>query len=144
MTMSLHGFENSSILFTTPHGYADAMSATDGFLADMITGTAAPVETGKTMCVRDSGGGDSVFTFHMSGILLISIVCVICNSLVIFVMAKNRNLDSPLNYVITSLAVSDLLQGVAYGAYNLSHINVDNIRYTLGNISLYICQCIQV
>lgn len=89
--------------------------------------------SGRGTCDRDGDGDAGVFTFHLSAILFLATICIVGNSTVIFVMMKEKkSLNSPLNYFITSLAVSDLFQGIIYGIYNLGHINVDNIRFTIG------------
>eukprot|EP00914_Ancora_sagittata_P003787 GHVO01008159.1.p1 GENE.GHVO01008159.1~~GHVO01008159.1.p1 ORF type:complete len:104 (+),score=8.12 GHVO01008159.1:39-314(+) len=83
-------------------------------------------------CARDADGDTAVFTFHLSAILILATFCIFGNSIVIFVMLKEKCLQSPLNHFITSLAVSDLAQGVIYAVYNIGHINVDIIRDTIG------------
>ncbi|ELU04673.1 hypothetical protein CAPTEDRAFT_198123 [Capitella teleta] len=88
-------------------------------------------ENFSVTCARDADGDTAVFTFHLAAILTLATICIFGNSVVIFVMIKEKGLQSPLNHFITSLAVSDLAQGVIYAIYNIGHINVDIIRNTL-------------
>lgn len=87
--------------------------------------------TGQPEC-DISGDGNAVFLFHLSGILALASVSIAGNSVVIYIMLKDKTLNSPLNYFITSLAISDLVQGVLYAIYNIGHINIDYIRLTIG------------
>ena len=84
------------------------------------------------LCDNQSGGDTAVFSFHLSAISVIAGICIFGNTLVIFVMTQKNKIKTPFNSLITSLAASDLLQGLVYALYNLSHINIDFIRFTLG------------
>ena len=88
--------------------------------------------TSINKCKSDSPEDPAAFTVQLSGILFLAALCIFGNSIVIYVMVKDKSLNSPLNYFITSLAISDLMQGVIYAIYNIGHINVDSIRLTLG------------
>ena len=72
------------------------------------------------------------YTFYYSLILVMAVIAVVGNVLVIKVICGNRALRSPANYFVISLAVSDLMQGVAYPVYNVSHMELPEILLTLG------------
>ena len=90
--------------------------------------------TTSPACPRDAGEDAAVATFHLATILSLACICIIGNTLVIIVMTRDETLSTPFNNFIISLAVSDLAQGTVYATYNVSHIDVDAIRYTLGSI----------
>lgn len=91
------------------------------------------VEKIAGICARSDVDGDvGIYTFHLVGILGMAALCIIGNALVIFIMTKECNMTQPLNCFIVSLACSDLLQGLVYAVYNISHLNVPLIRSFLG------------
>ena len=113
--------------YTTPAGSSWTLYATTEF-------NVSTQQDNRTSCPIDAEEDAAVATFHLTSILLLACICIIGNTLVIIVMTREKSLNSPLNYFITSLAASDLAQGTIYAIYNISHIDVDVIRYTLGSI----------
>ena len=89
--------------------------------------TSSPME-----CSRKLLGNSGFLTFQITIILVMAVVCIVGNSMVIFVMTRDRKLSSPMNKFIVSLAGSDLLHGCSYALYNVSHVNVESIHETLG------------
>ena len=89
------------------------------------------------VCIRDMLGDTTFLSFQISTVLLMAALCIVGNSLVIYLMSRESSLDSPMKSFIVSLAVSDLLHGVFYGLYTLSHVNDDDIRRILGMQQLF-------
>ncbi|ELU00284.1 hypothetical protein CAPTEDRAFT_217667 [Capitella teleta] len=83
-------------------------------------------------CGFDGPEEAAAFTVQLAGILTLAALCIFGNSVVIYVMIKGKTLNSPLN----NLAISDLLQGIIYAIYNISHVNIEIIRLTLGHWSV--------
>ena len=69
---------------------------------------------------------------YLSGIFILSSISIIGNGLVINAMLKHRQLRVPGNYFILSLACSDMLLGIVYPIYNVSHIDAKEIHDTIG------------
>ncbi|ELU09280.1 hypothetical protein CAPTEDRAFT_192498 [Capitella teleta] len=72
----------------------------------------------------DADGSVALYTFHLVGILGMASLAIVGNSIVIFIMTTECKLSNALNCFIVNLACSDLLQGVLYAIYNISHLNV--------------------
>ncbi len=68
--------------------------------------------------------------FYLLSISLIAVVTIVGNTLVLVVFLKRAELRVPANYFIISLAFSDLIQGMTYTCYNISHLyDIQNGRY---------------
>ena len=72
------------------------------------------------------------YTFNIGLICLISAVNIVGNTLVIQSVLRHRTLKVPGNYFILSLACSDLMTGIIYPFYNISHMVIGDVLNTLG------------
>ncbi|KAJ8315356.1 hypothetical protein KUTeg_007506 [Tegillarca granosa] len=64
------------------------------------------------------------YIIYYYGIFCVIFVVNICgNTLVICTMLRHRALRQPCNYILLSLAVSDIFIGVIYPLYNVSHLD---------------------
>ena len=52
----------------------------------------------------------------------------LCGNSLILVSARRRNIRTPENYFIFSLAVSDILYGVTYTLYNINHMDFHAVK----------------
>jgi hypothetical protein len=106
----------------------------DAFTAnDIVSTTPGDWDDVADICARsDSDANTGVYAFHLIGILGMATLCIIGNSIVIFIMTRECDMNSPLNCFIVSLGCSDLLQGILYAVYNISHLPVPAIRLALG------------
>jgi hypothetical protein len=115
------------------------MNATHNYRAEDFS-TSFPHELNA--CERsDRDANVAVYTFHLVGILGMAALCIVGNTIVICVMTLECKLNTALNCFIVNLAVSDLLQGVIYAIYNISHLNVPFIRHALG---MYSCRSVLI
>lgn len=81
---------------------------------------------------------DIVFSIYYYGSYsLLTVVNIIGNSFVIAVIIRHEKLREPHNYFMVSLAFSDLLVGVAYPLYNLTHLENHHIQAILGKYKLF-------
>ncbi|XP_070564157.1 adenosine receptor A1-like isoform X2 [Ptychodera flava] len=71
------------------------------------------------------------YCFYYTIIFLITLFTIIGNLLVISCVVRYRHLKNCCNYFILNLAVSDLLMGLIYTPYNLSHMEIPQIRETM-------------
>ena len=77
--------------------------------------------------------GDALFYAYYYGVLfLLTLVGLVGNILVIRAVWKHDKLRLPANYFIFSLACSDLGLVLLYPIYNVSHIEDEGIKATLG------------
>ena len=72
------------------------------------------------------------YTFNIGLICLISVVNIVGNTLVIQSVLRHRTLKVPGNYFILSLACSDLITGIIYPFYNVSHMVIGDVLNVLG------------
>ena len=72
------------------------------------------------------------YTFNIGLICLISVVNIVGNTLVIQSVLRHRTLKVPGNYFILSLACSDLIAGIIYPFYNVSHMVIGDVLNVLG------------
>ena len=72
------------------------------------------------------------YTFNIGLICLISVVNIVGNTLVIQSVLRHRTLKVPGNYFILSLACSDLITGIVYPFYNVSHMVIGDVLNALG------------
>lgn len=76
------------------------------------------------------------FTYYYGLLLVLSAVNISGNGIILYGMVKHRHLRVPGNYFIFSLAVSDFSLGIIYPIYNVSHVEIDSIKNTLGEYFL--------
>ena len=101
---------------------------TVGFFFNMNTS-----ESNDLTLLPPQHSDDIVFyTFNIGLICLISVVNIVGNTLVIQSVLRHRTLKVPGNYFILSLACSDLITGIIYPVYNISHMVIGNVLNTLG------------
>ena len=72
------------------------------------------------------------YTINIGLICLISTINIIGNTLVIQGVLRHRTLNTPENYFILSLACSDLVMGIIYPFYNVSHMEIAGVLEVLG------------
>lgn len=72
------------------------------------------------------------FTYYYGTFILIACVNVTGNILVITTVGRYEKLRQPMNYLIASLAVSDLFIVIIYPVYNVAHIKIYYIQNALG------------
>ena len=83
---------------------------------------------------NDYEPSDIVFFVYYYGCLsVLSTIGIVGNSMVIVGITRHRSLRTPNNYFILSLALSDLLLGVIYPIYDVTHLDEDYINEPLGN-----------
>jgi muscarinic acetylcholine receptor M2 len=83
-----------------------------------------------------SSVGDELFYMYYLGLLgLLTLVNVIGNSVVISSILRHRQLRVPGNYFLFSIACSDLMLGLLYPIYNVSHIDLPHIQRVLGKFT---------
>ncbi len=76
---------------------------------------------------------DSIFyAFSLGTIGTISVINIFGNTLVIQSILRHQNLNIPGNYFIIAVACSDLLFGLVYPVYNISHMEVESVNSFLG------------
>ena len=71
---------------------------------------------------------DVVFYCYYYGVFLVIALVNFCGNGLILVSARRRNLRTPENYFIFSLATSDLIHGMVYICYNVSHMEIPAVR----------------
>lgn len=76
------------------------------------------------------------YILYYYGIFCVIFVVNICgNFLVICTVVRHRTLRQPCNYILLSLAISDVFIGIIYPLYNISHLDtVPGISQPLGKI----------
>ena len=81
-------------------------------------------ETESGSSLKADPGADDLFGYVLQGFLL-SIVCIVgilANILTIMVLSR-KEMQSPVNYLLMNLAISDMFflfaQGLSFGVYNL-------------------------
>ena len=65
---------------------------------------------------------DTYERFYSTSLSAVAFVSIVGNIIVIIVMLRTKRLRIPTNYFMIALAVSDLMQAVAYPLYNFGHI----------------------
>ncbi|OWF53320.1 Dopamine D2-like receptor [Mizuhopecten yessoensis] len=60
--------------------------------------------------------------FYMSVFFFVTLITVGGNCIIIVTVLRHRDLQQPCNYMIASLAASDLIFGLIYPIYNIGHI----------------------
>ena len=82
--------------------------------------------------MEDRRGGsespDVLFLCYYYITFLVITLVNLCGNSLILVSVRRTKLRVPENYCIFSLATSDLIHGVVYTVYNISHMNVPAIR----------------
>ncbi|XP_077863219.1 trace amine-associated receptor 7d-like [Saccoglossus kowalevskii] len=69
------------------------------------------------------------YSYYYSVLILLTIINIAGNSLVIGSVARYRKLRNNINnYFLTSLACSDILNGITYTLYQLSHMTVGHMH----------------
>ncbi|XP_077999708.1 trace amine-associated receptor 9-like [Glandiceps talaboti] len=86
----------------------------------MTTSNGTEEDGGSTSTMEDS----AYFTYYYTVLIILTLVNVCGNSLVIAAVATFRSLRNVSNYFITSLSCSDILLGIFYTLYNVSHMEV--------------------
>ncbi|XP_070544685.1 beta-2 adrenergic receptor-like [Ptychodera flava] len=71
-----------------------------------------------------SAGDSAYFVYYYTTLITLTLINICGNSLVIVSVATFRTLRNVSNYFITSLSCSDILLGIFYTLYNLSHMEV--------------------
>ena len=79
------------------------------------------------------------YVFYYTCLSLLAVICVTGNSLVLTALFRHKNLRVPSNAFLFSLAVADLLTGIVFYVYQISHIDIDSIRDTLGKYNALRC-----
>ena len=80
-----------------------------------------------------AGTPDIIFYVYYYGfLLLLSLINMVGNGMIIHCVLRHRRLRVPGNYFIVSLACSDLILGIVYPIYNVSHMELGAIQRTLG------------
>ncbi|XP_077982008.1 adenosine receptor A1-like [Glandiceps talaboti] len=77
------------------------------------------------------------YSFYYSIIVIITLVNIVGNLLVITSVIRFRHLRNVCSYFIVNLAVSDLLMGLIYTPYNLSHMEIPEIESSMD--SMFLC-----
>ena len=79
------------------------------------------------------GTTDIIFYTYYYGVLFaLSLVNLVGNGLIIYCVLRRKELRVPANYFIVSLACSDLVLGVVYPIYNVSHMEDAAIERSIG------------
>ena len=60
---------------------------------------------------------------HLAILIVVTSICIGSNSAVLFVIRKTPRLQTPTNAFICNLALSDLLQGVLFLLYDITHMS---------------------
>ncbi|KAK7492976.1 hypothetical protein BaRGS_00015706 [Batillaria attramentaria] len=111
----------------------------------MIVTTDATVNATQAtvnVCLHDSsqtklGSLDPAFMTYYYGIFfLFTVINIVGNSIVLTTFYRHKDLRTPGNSFICSLAVSDLLVGLVYPFYNVAHIETPEIKGSLGQWSV--------
>ena len=76
------------------------------------------------------------FCYYYIIFLLITVINLCGNSLVIVSSLRRPHLRTPENYFIISLATSDILHGMVYTVYNISHMELAVIKNTFSKDSV--------
>ncbi|XP_033736887.1 octopamine receptor beta-2R-like [Pecten maximus] len=71
--------------------------------------------------------------FYVTVFLLLTLIIVGGNCVIIVTILRHRDLQQPCNYLIVSLAASDLLFGILYPIYNLGHLRDNTITRLLAS-----------
>ena len=71
---------------------------------------------------------DIAYYCYYYGIFLLITLVNFCGNSLILVSARRRNLRTPENYFIFSLAVSDILYGMVYTLYNIGKMEVQAVK----------------
>ena len=92
-----------------------------------------PTEENNTILTNRNDTGvntyqDVVFYCYYYGIFVVIALVNLCGNSLILVSARRRNLRTPENYFIFSLATSDLIHGLGYICYNVSHMEIPAVR----------------
>ena len=86
--------------------------------------------------IRDTSESTEVgFMCYYYGIFLVLTLVNFSGNSLILTSIRHRNLRTPGNYFIFSLAASDLLHGIVYTVYNISHMELAGVR-------IFICKYI--
>ena len=84
------------------------------------------------------------FVYYYGGLLVLSTIGIVGNSMVIVGITRHRSLRTPNNYFILSLALSDLLLAILYPIYDVTHLDDDYANELLGNHSLFCTQFVNL
>nr|ADF87940.1 G protein-coupled receptor [Azumapecten farreri] len=71
--------------------------------------------------------------FYISVFFFLTLIIVGGNFIIIVTVLRHRDLQQPCNYMIASLAVSDLIFGFIYPLYNLGHIRDSSVSRFLAS-----------
>nr|KAG5703941.1 hypothetical protein BaRGS_020538 [Batillaria attramentaria] len=75
-------------------------------------------------------------TYYYGIFFLFTVINIVGNSIVLTTFYRHKDLRTPGNSFICSLAVSDLLVGLVYPFYNVAHIETPEIKGSLGQWSV--------
>lgn len=85
--------------------------------------------------VLSRGWYDIAFYIYYFGLITALTLVNLCgNTAVILSILRHRQLRSPANYCLFSIACSDLSLGIIYPIYNVSHVDQPEIKRILGMI----------
>jgi hypothetical protein len=117
---------------TDIYGYRTTLSAATRHTESIITEMGVNcTDCGRRVLLRD--WYDYVFYAYYYGLLsVLTIVNVAGNTAVISSILRHRQLRLPANYFLFSIACSDLILGIIYPIYNVSHIDRPEIKRVLG------------
>ena len=73
------------------------------------------------------------FVYYYGGLIVLSTIGIVGNSMVIVGITRHKSLRTPNNYFIFSLALSDFLLGIIYPIYDVTHLDEDYANELLGN-----------
>nr|KAG5703940.1 hypothetical protein BaRGS_020537 [Batillaria attramentaria] len=71
-------------------------------------------------------------TYYYGTISVLTVVNFVGNSIVLMTFYRHRDMRTPSNSFLCSLALSDMLAGLIYPVYNVSHVEKPAIKHTLG------------
>ncbi|KAK7492970.1 hypothetical protein BaRGS_00015700 [Batillaria attramentaria] len=100
--------------------------------------TLDPEPESSAGCVHNSSGtklerlDPALMTYYYGTISVLTVVNFVGNSIVLMTFYRHRDMRTPSNSFLCSLALSDMLAGLIYPVYNVSHVEKPAIKHTLG------------
>ena len=105
-----------------------------------ITGNNFSSDSNEDSTIDYAPSDIAFFVYYYGGLLALSAIGIVGNSMVIVGITRHRSLRTPNNYFIFSLALSDLLLAILYPIYDVTHLDGDYANELLGNYSLFCTQ----
>ncbi len=72
------------------------------------------------------------YVYYYALLIGITTVNLLGNTMIIIAVIRHKRLRSSNNYFIISLAISDIVLGIAYTLYNSSHMRIQGLYDNLG------------